>query len=130
MPLVSIHVDLTTTDDLIRALAQMDAVKRGLMAAGLHIKRVIAEYPPARPLSRYVRTGTLGGRWTIDPSPDGLTVVVGNNVGYAPLVQAFAYQAFMHYGVWQTDQDVATSEAERAGEIVRAEVDAEIARFG
>lgn len=129
MPLVNITVDLGQTDDAMRALASMEAVKRGLMAAGLHIKRVIAEYPPARPLSRYVRTGTLGRRWTVAPENGGMTVVVGNNTYYAPLVQAFAYQAFMHYGVWQTDQDVANSEAERAGEIVNAEVAAEIARF-
>lgn len=130
MPLISIAVNLNTTDDLVRALAEMNAVKRGLMAGGLHIKRVIAEYPPARPSSRYIRTGTLGRRWTAEPSNGGLTVTVGNNVWYAPLVQAFAYQAFMHFGVWQTDEDVARSEADRVTEIVDAEVQAEIERFG
>lgn len=130
MPILAISVDLTTTDDLVQALATMGAVKRGLMAGGLHIKRVIAEYPPAPPRSAYVRTGTLGRRWTVQPSDGGMTVTVGNNVWYAPLVQAFAYQAFAHYGRWQTDEDVARSEEDRVAEIVDAEVQAEIERFG
>ncbi len=69
----------------------------------------MAKYPAQRSGSRYRRTGTLGRRWTKSVRADygGLTGTVGNNTSYGPYVQSAERQAWMHQGIWQTDQSVA-----------------------
>lgn len=69
----------------------------------------MAKYPRQRSGSRYRRTGNLGRRWTKSVRADygGLTGTVGNNTPYGPYVQSAERQAWMHQGIWQTDQSVA-----------------------
>lgn len=70
-------------------------------------------YPPQRSGSSYVRTGTLGRRWVTEPVKhiaEGLQGTIGNNTPYGPWVQSSAFQAYMHRGRWQTDQDVVREE--------------------
>jgi hypothetical protein len=59
-------------------------------------------------VSSYRRTGTLGRRWTkkVTTSAEGILGVVGNNTVYAPWVQSSRFQAWMHRGRWQTDEQV------------------------
>ncbi len=65
-------------------------------------------YPPAPPASTYVRTGTLGRRWTTKPIREAGAVgrEVGNNTDYGPFVQSDELQATVHRGRWQTDAQV------------------------
>lgn len=65
-------------------------------------------YPAQHAGSSYIRTGTLGRRWTtnVRPRRDGVEGRVGNNTQYAPFVQADRFQARVHQGRWQTDVDV------------------------
>ena len=72
------------------------------------IQRRMQVYP-VRPASSYVRTGTLGRRWTnkITTNRSGVRGVVGNNTEYAPWVQSGDFQAWMHRGYWKnTDTKV------------------------
>jgi hypothetical protein len=74
------------------------------------------DYPAAPSQSRYVRTGTLGRRWTIAPierSADGLRGKIGNNTLYAPFVQSEQWQVKTHRRTgWRTDaQAVRENEA-------------------
>ena len=83
----------------------------------------MAKYPRQRSGSRYRRTGTLGRRWTKSVRADygGLTGAVGNNTPYGPYVQSAERQAWMHQGVWQTDEAVAhRRQSEIVGDFERA----------
>jgi len=66
----------------------------------------ISKYPPVKPTSR--RDGTLGREWTTEVKLllDNLEGKVGTNIDYAPWVQSKKFQAWMHKGWWQTDEDV------------------------
>lgn len=77
----------------------------------------LAKYPSARPGSGYIRTGTLGRRWTTRITMQGsnqyagrIVGIVGNNTIYAPYVQSQAKQARWHKGRWQTEVQVANEE--------------------
>lgn len=100
-------------DALIRKLDSIDDVhtvlRPPMQRAVYRLQRDMADYPPARPSSSYVRTGTLGRRWTtkVNQTSTGLTGVIGNNTYYGPFVQSKQFQAWMHRGRWQTDADVA-----------------------
>jgi hypothetical protein len=64
-------------------------------------------YPPAPPMSTYVRTGRLGGNYTITPKSNGYTIA--NNTSYSKYVVGNAQgleQAWMHQGRWQKFRDV------------------------
>lgn len=71
----------------------------------------MADYPPKPEGSTYRRQGTLGRRWTqtqptVSERTTELEVKVGNNTIYGPWVQDKQFQARMHVGRWQTDEDV------------------------
>ena len=107
---------------------QGNAVLRPPMQrAVFRLQAGMAKYPRARAGSRYVRgRGTmnsrgvvtkltsenLGKKWTtkIDESAGGLVGKVGNNTSYGPFVQSQMFQAAVHQGLWQTDEDVAKKE--------------------
>ena len=76
--------------------------------AVMRIQRVMATYPPQRAGSRYIRTGTLGRKWTtkVTASQSGVRGKVGNNTPYGPFVQSSQFQASIHRGRWQTDESV------------------------
>ena len=100
-------------DALIRKLDSMEDVytvlRPPMQRAVYRLQRDMADYPPQRPGTSYVRTGTLGRRWTtkIAQAPSGLIGTVGNNTSYGPFVQSSQFQAWMHRGRWQTDAQVA-----------------------
>ena len=94
--------------------AKLDRLQRAqLLVAPMEIavdrlKGFMNKYPVQRNAnSTYVRTGTLGRRWTTRVTPSALAVTgkVGNNTIYGPWVQSAAFQAEIHRGHWQTDRD-------------------------
>lgn len=94
--------------------AKLDRLQRAqLLAAPMEIavdriKGFMNKYPVQRNAnSTYVRTGTLGRRWTtrVTPSALGVTGKVGNKTIYGPWVQSAAFQAEIHQRWWQTDRD-------------------------
>ncbi len=114
---------MTTTiqiDGIPELFAKLDRVQaidtlRPPMQRGVYrLQGYMANYPPQAPTS-YVRTGTLGRRWTtkVTQGGDGLVGKVGNNTEYGPFVQSSAFQASVHRGRWQTDAD-AIQDNERA----------------
>lgn len=106
------EITITGIDALVRKLNSMERVNDVLSApmqrAVLRLQRDMADYPPQRPGSSYVRTGTLGRRWTtkVERQSDGLTGRVGNNTVYGPFVQSSRFQAAVHRGRWQTDEQI------------------------
>lgn len=111
-------IEIQGIDALIRKLDSMervnDILEPPMQRAVLRLQRDMAEYPPQRPGSSYVRTGTLGRRWTtqVTRSGDGLTGKIGNNTVYAPFVQSARFQAAVHRGRWN-NTDEATLERNR-----------------
>ena len=61
----------------------------------------------------YVRTGTLGRRWTTEIAGEGddLVGTVGNQTSYGPYVMDRDLQAPMHQGVWPVAQEMAEQAA-------------------
>jgi hypothetical protein len=83
-------------------------LRRVMNRAVLRIQAGMMEYPRQRAGSSYVRTGTLGRRWTTAIETDGNDLLgkVGNNTEYGPFVQSEMYQAGVHKAIWQTDRTV------------------------
>jgi hypothetical protein len=106
-------IEIQGLDALFRKLDRIEDVQNTLMPpmqrAVLRLQRDMADYPPKRAGSSYVRTGTLGRRWTtkVDRTSDGLQGKIGNNTAYGPFVQSKRFQASVHRGRWQTDAQVA-----------------------
>lgn len=102
-------ITITGIDQLMRKLNNMQDVNEVLrppmQRAVFRLQRDMANYPPARPSSSYVRTGTYGRRWTtaINESNQGLTGKVGNNTVYGPFVGSQQFQAAVHRNRWLTD---------------------------
>jgi hypothetical protein len=78
----------------------------------------MAEYPPPRPTSTYVRTGDLGTGWAmqgIEDSGFAMSASVSNEVSYAPFVQGDESQSAIHEGYWKTDAMIVTESAAEIG---------------
>lgn len=106
------EIIINGVEELIQRLGKLEGVNHlrpPMVRAVARLHRDMADYPPQRPGSSYVRTGTLGRRWItrIDTIHGGLQGSVGNNTIYAPLVQSERFQANVHRGRWQTDEMVA-----------------------
>lgn len=87
----------------------IDKLRPPMVRAVARLHQDIAAYPPEPRGSSYVRTGTLGRKWVtkVDQSLGELSGRVGNNTEYAPLVQNYQFQAWMHRRTgWQTDRQV------------------------
>lgn len=96
-----------------------ELLKRPFQKIMLKMQADIAKYPPPRTGSSYVRTGTLGRRWTTAPIViSGLNAKVVNNTKYGPYVQSAKNQAWMHAGRWQTDEDVMKANEKTALDLV------------
>ena len=117
-------IQIRGIDELQRKLGNAAAnrtLMRPMNRAVLRIQRNMAEYPPPRPGSRYIRgfgmeggprtSERLGQSWTtkVKPSGNGVTGTIGTNVSYAPWVQSERFQAWMHKGRW-TNTDEKTVE--------------------
>lgn len=107
------EITIQGLDALYRKIDSMERIQDVLtppMQRGVYrLQRDMAMYPPPPTGSTYVRTGTLGRRWTtkIDRNGGGLVGTVGNSTSYGPFVQSKQFQARVHRGRWQTDVDVA-----------------------
>lgn len=88
-------------------------IRKTMLRAVIRIQARMMEYPAGRTGSSYVRTGTLGRRWTTDVTPTGNDLIgkVGNNTTYGPFVQSEMFQAAIHEGRWQTDAQVMREES-------------------
>jgi hypothetical protein len=99
-------------------VASINVLRDPMERSVKRIQRDMADYPPQRAGSRYIRgygmeggprtSERLGQKWTtrVRRSGNGLIGKVGNKVSYAPWVQSERFQAWMHRGRWQTDQQV------------------------
>lgn len=95
------------------AIKALDTLEPSMQRSVVRVQSGMAKYPPARPRSKYVRTGTLGRRWThkVDREGSGRLVgSVGNNTVYAPFVQSSQFQRRFFKGQWQTDREVLEQE--------------------
>lgn len=117
--------------ELQRKLGDMqqvnDVLKPPMARAVFRLQRDMANYPPARAGSSYVRTGTYGRRWTtrITESNQGLVGTVGNNTIYGPFVGSQRFQARVHRNRWTTDnQAVRRNEAAIVADFERVISDA------
>jgi hypothetical protein len=129
-------VEVKNLQRLVRKLndlEKLEAIKPALQAAALHVKGVIAVYPPSSEANtpgqkRWYERGygprwpgggrktseILGKRWTIKARDGGLTQVVGNNASYAVYVQSKERQAWFHAKRgWKTDREVLASERDQ-----------------
>lgn len=117
-------------------LQKLNMVAGALLAGGAHLKSAMQVYPPQVRLTRksvygrsfqsdrqrkwffaalregklqipYRRTRNLANRWTVTDSNNGLTVEVGNNTAYGPMMQAQAAQGrYAKASGWQTEQQI------------------------
>lgn len=95
--------------ELLGIAETMTMFRQPMRRAVARMRDAMAIYPPQRSGSAYRRSGTLGRRWTtrVTERSDGLEGKVGNNTSYGPFVQSQMFQATVHQGRWQTDQQVA-----------------------
>ena len=113
------NIEIRGIDALMRKLNNAQDVNNVLrppmQRAVFRLQRDMAQYPPARPNSSYVRTGTYGRRWTtqLNESGQGLTGKVGNKVSYGPFVQSERFQAAIHRNRWLTDQRAVDNNRQR-----------------
>lgn len=122
-------IDIEGIDKLFSKLDRVQAIstlRPPMQRSVYRLQRDMAQYPPARPGSSYIRTGTLGRRWTtqVTETSDGLTGKTGNNTSYGPFVQSQMFQAAVHQGRWQTDEQV----LERNREAIQADFERTIQR--
>lgn len=114
---MSLDIQIRGLDELVRDLGML-GVLRVLRAPMIRSMAAVvnrmADYPAPPTGSTYRRTTTLGKRWTqtqpdITENTTELVVKVGNNTAYGPWVQNKQFQAYMHQGRWQTDEDTLRS---------------------
>jgi hypothetical protein len=88
------------------AVSSIAILEKPMQRAVLRVEYDMKEYPPTRPGQTYVRTGTLGRRWTtrVQTSSNGVIGTIGNNTAYGPWVQSQRFQSRFHRGRWTTDQ--------------------------
>jgi hypothetical protein len=110
--MADIHIDgIEELEKLFGRLGTFDILRDPIVRAAMRLQRDMADYPPALARSTYVRTGTLGRRWTTAPvnvtqTTTSIEGKVGNNTIYAPFVQAHGQQRKAFRGRWQTDEMV------------------------
>ena len=128
------NIEIRGIDALMRKLNNAQDVNNVLrppmQRSVFRLQRDMAQYPPARPGSRYVRgrgwanaqgrvtrftSENLGKKWTtrIKESGQGLTGKVGNKVSYGPFVQSERFQAAIHRNRWLTDQRAVDNNRQR-----------------
>lgn len=107
MATIEIH-GVTEAIETLGLAETVNVLRPPMQRAVARLQTAMAHYPPQRAGSAYRRTGTLGRRWTtrITDSASGLEGKVGNNTAYGPFVQSEIFQASVHRGRWQTDQQV------------------------
>ena len=124
------------------------AIKAGIKASTVHIKGKVAKYPAATmandPSQRqwyergwgskwHVRGGgwhgrksseTLGKKWTVEFTNNGMTARIGNDVSYGKWVQSPEYQARALKRIgWKTTEQVAEEETETVEKFIKSQID-------
>lgn len=89
----------------------------------------MAKYPMARPGN--IRTGTLGRSWTteVKETTNGIDGKIGTRVVYAPWVQSGKFQARIHKGFWQTDEQVMRRSAKDIEQLFNRAIETATSRF-
>jgi len=123
-----------------------DIVRRGLQDLSAEIPKIgrlqiyqtsqaivrrMKIYPPERPGQTYIRTGRLGGGWTIIPNTNGYTT--RNDTPYTKYVVGNAYgleQAWMHEGRWNLLRDVQEEEVAKLPKAIEEEITMVARRVG
>lgn len=94
----------------------LDVIEPDMVRGGERIRSYEAVYPPQPKGSRYIRgygfpghptSEHLGQRWTTskERTATSLTIKIGNNASYAPLVQSARFQTRQHRRTgWRTDE--------------------------
>ncbi len=99
---------LTELYSILDRAASLDILEPPMKRGQLRLEAYMKDYPAKPSQSRYVRTGTLGRRWTVAPidrTVDGMTGKIGNNTAYAPFVQSEQLQVKTHRRTgWRTDE--------------------------
>lgn len=137
---MDITVDDAEVRRLLTRLESAEPFKAGLKAMGGYLRGRMAVYPPTdgtRPPQKFVserqrrwffaalndgslkipyrRTGNLAKKWGQSEEDGGLTVIVGNDAGYAPFVVGHETQAvYMRSLGWKTTADVVEAEGDNA----------------
>lgn len=107
-----IEIEVHGIERVGRELGQGAALEtmRAPMLRGLYrLQRRMAAYPSPPASSTYIRTGTLGRRWTaatpvITGNAANMMGKIGNNTLYGPFVQSEQFQARVHRDRWITEQ--------------------------
>ena len=134
---IYIDIKLGKVDSMIQRWKQLEALKQAVGEASLYVRGKVSEYPRVQRRRMIFRTArqrraffaklksgeievpyrrgsspnseTMGRRWNVDRSPDGLSARVGNNVSYARYVVG-EKQAEYHRGNWKKTSDVVREE--------------------
>lgn len=102
-------ITITGLDQLYKKLGSAAAthiLEPPMQRSVLRVQRTLQDYPALPPQSKYIRSGTLGRRWTkrVQRSGNGLIGRVGTTVPYAPYVQSRRFQTALHRRTgWMTD---------------------------
>lgn len=97
-------------EQLITKFKRVEGIEylRPPMQRGLYrLLRRVASYPPARPKSKYVRTGTYGRKWTTEITirAQSMRGKVGIRLKYGPWVGSYQFQTDVHKETgWVTDR--------------------------
>lgn len=140
------QVEIVVNDAQVRALLARASgnIERALIAgvedAQSFVWRQVTTYPPPPEGSKYRRTNTLRGSWTIEqPTSSGGTIqgrvvssgdkmMTRSGLPYSQYVQDRQYQARVHQGRWATVQTIAERSAEPINAMFRARVEAALAQ--
>jgi hypothetical protein len=135
--MTQLSITVTPPAELVRKSLQdlgSEIPKIGRMQIYRTAQAIVREmklYPPAPPMSTYVRTGTLGGGWQITSKPDGYTI--RNDTPYTKYVVGNAYgleQAWMHQGRWKLQRDVTEQEVGKLPQEIENEISLAARRLG
>lgn len=134
--MTQLSIDVRGADIVRRGLQDLSAEipkigREQIYRTGQAIIRRMKEYPAPPPQSLYIRTGTLGGGWTLTSNTNGYTI--RNNTPYTKYVVGNAYgleQAFMHVGRWQVFRDVQEEEVAKLPPEIEKEITMVARRVG
>lgn len=127
------EITIKGIDKLIAKLGRIEAtdiLRQSMQRSVFRLQAAMAKYPTQRAGSNYRRTGTLGRRWTTKVAQNGdkLIGTVGNSTSYGPFVQSAMFQAAVHQGRWQTDEQVVEKERPAIVDDFKRTIDKELAK--
>ena len=128
--MANVSIKVRGVEELVKKLGKLAAVEtmeKPMTQSVLTVSSALAYYPPQRPTT-YVRTGSLGRMWTykVTRTGNGIQGKVGNRIPYGPWVQSEQFQAWMHKGHWQTDQQELEKNRNRITKFFQDAIDEEI----